>query len=276
MAIFPTQLLPPAAVTALCLGISTQVSATAPCGDFGECKTLIEINASDGDIGFHFLIDGEDLNSVRLENPDGAKVFEDIAKGALAEQKLTETFAESSEPLCWPDPEADPDDEIVSLEEFLERWQAGTYTFIGKGDEGEKLEGETELSYALPAAPTNLDYSGGLISWSSGDDLGNCGSFAQLSALVDDGVLPVHPVNVVIAIWEVVLEAEDGSGLKFSIRLPASQMSVTVPTEYLNTLADDTLAKIEVGAITADDNATFTELGDICLNEVEGCEEGEE
>ena len=38
-------------------------------------------------------------------------------------------------------------------------------------------------------------------------------------------------------------------------------------------LPDDTPVKIEVGAIGADDNATFTEEDGFCVNEVEGCEE---
>jgi len=122
------------ACAVLVLGTSTLVTATEPCGDFGACKVLIEINASDGDIGFHFLMDGDDLNSARIDDPNGAKVFEDQAKGPLRQQKLTETFAESAEPLCWPDPDADPDEEIVTLEEFLERWAAGTYAFSGMGD----------------------------------------------------------------------------------------------------------------------------------------------
>jgi len=90
-----------ALAAALVLGLGTTVvTATAPCDDFGECKVLIEINATDGDIGFHFLMDGDDLNSARINDPNGLKVFEDQAKGPLKEQKLTETFAESAEPLC--------------------------------------------------------------------------------------------------------------------------------------------------------------------------------
>jgi hypothetical protein len=53
-----------AAGVVLVLGTGTTVArATEPCGDFGECKALIEINATDGDIGFHFLMDGDDLTS---------------------------------------------------------------------------------------------------------------------------------------------------------------------------------------------------------------------
>ena len=267
------------AVVALGTG-TTAAGATEPCGDFGECKALIEINATDGDIGFHFLMDGDDLNSARLSDPNGVKVFEDHAKGPLLEQKLTETFAESAEPLCWPDPEADPDEEIVTLAEFLERWSPGTYAFAGMGDGGEKSEGETELTHELPAAPASVDFDGSVISWGAGNDLGNCGSSAELDDLVADGALPVHPEDVPVAAWEVVLEpdVEDGDPtgqLVFSIRVPGdiSTTAVTVPADYLASLPDDTPVKIEVGAIGLDDNATFSEVGGFCVNEVEGCED---
>jgi hypothetical protein len=259
---------------------TTVVTATEPCDDFGECKVLIEINATDGDIGFHFLMDGDDLNSARIFDPDGVKVFEDQAKGPLHEQKLTEVFAESAEPLCWADPEADPDDEIVTLEEFLERWTAGTYLFTGKGDEGEKAGGETELTFALPAAPAEVDFDGSVISWEAGDDLGNCASTEELDDLVLDGVLPEHPMDVAVAAWEVVLEpdVEDGDptgALTFTIRVAGDiePKEVTVPADYLASLPFDTPVKVEIGAIGVYDNATFTEEDGFCVNEDEGCEE---
>jgi len=269
-----------AAVVSLVLGVGTAiVTATEPCGDFGECKALIEINAKDGDIGFHFLMDGDDLNSAKILDPDGKKVFEDKAKGPLKKQKLTETFAESAEPLCWPDPDADPDEEIVTLEEFLERWTAGYYVFTGMGDEGEKSSGMTELTYYLPAAPSNVDFDGSVISWTAGDDLGNCASNMELDDLVDDGVLPEHPEDVEVSAWEIVLEPDvddgDATGaLKFTVRVAGDidPKEVTVPADYLASLPDDTPVKIEVGAIGVDDNATFSEEDGFC-NEVGGCEE---
>lgn len=267
------------AVVTLVLGVGTAVvTATEPCDDFGECKALIEINATDGDIGFHFLMDGDDLKSAKIVDPNGKKVFEDKAKGPLKKQKLTETFAESAEPLCWPDPEADPDDEIVTLEEFLERWTAGTYVFKGKGDKGEKSRGETELTYELPAAPADVAFDGSVISWTAGDDLGNCASFAELVMLVNDGLLPEHPEDVEVAAWEIVLEPDVDDGdptgsLKFTVRVAGdiAIKAVTVPADYLASLPDDTPVKIEVGAIGVDDNATFSEEDDFCVNEVGGC-----
>ncbi|MEE8120847.1 MAG: hypothetical protein V3T55_04925 [Anaerolineales bacterium] len=270
------------------MAITTVAMATEPCEDFGECKVLIEINSTDGDIGFHFLVDGDDLNSTRIHDPNGAKVFEDYARGPLREQKLTETFAESAEPLCWMDPEAEEDwEDIVTLEEFLDRWAEGTYVFSGSGDEGEKLTGETNLTYELPAAPKDLMFNDkkGVISWAAGDDLGNCASFGELTALVTAGVLSTHPGAVEVDAWEVVFEPDVDDGiplgqLKFTIRVSGdlddfAPLAVTVPQEYLDSLPNDTPAKIEVGAIGGEDNATFTEIFDICVNEDEGCEEEE-
>lgn len=251
--------------------------ATEPCGDFGECKAIIEINASDGDIGFHFLMDGEDLIEGRIDGPDGAKVFQEKAKGPLAEQTLTETFVESAEPLCWNSPEAEPGEEIVTLDEFLDRWPAGTYLFSGKGEGGEKAEGETELTYELPAAPASLAFDGTTITWTAGTDLGNCASTFELGLLVQT-VLPVHPMNVVVDAWEVVLvpDVEDGDPLgqlPFSVRVPGdATLAVSVPPEYLAALPADTAVKIEVGAIGGEDNATFTEADGFCVNVDQGCD----
>jgi hypothetical protein len=268
-----------AAGAVLALGTGTNAATAAePCGDFGECKALIEINGTDGDIGFHFLMDGDDLNSGRLFDPLGAKVFEDEAKGALRDQKLTELFAESAEPLCWNDPEADPDEEIVTLEEFLARWMSGSYVFTGMGDGGEKSEGETELTHEIPAAPADVAFDGSMISWAAGNDLGKCASQAHLNDLVAADVLPVHPENVPVVAWEIVLEpdVEDGDptgNLVFSARVSGgiAPKQVTVPADYLGSLPANTPVKIEVGAIGVNDNATFTEVGGFCVNDDGGC-----
>lgn len=262
------------------------LGATEPCDDFGECKALIEINATDGDIGFHFLMDGDALQAAQINDPNGTKVFEDKAKGPLSEQTLTETFAESDEPLCWEDPEADEDEEIVTLEEFLDRWTPGTYFFTGRSEGGEMSSGQTQLTFNLPAAPDDVDFDGSVISWEAGDTLGNCADFDDLTALFMAGVLPQHPIDVPVAAWEVVLEpdVEDGEltesgaligSLEFNVRVAGDTAlkQVTVPADYLASLPADTPVKIEVGAIGVDDNATFSEEGDFCINEDEGCED---
>jgi len=283
-----------AAGAMLAMAVANVATATEPCEDFGECKVLIEINASDGDAGFHFLMDGDDLNSARIRDPDGRKVFEDEAKGPLREQKLTETFAESAEPLCWDDGSGE---DFVTLAEFLELWTPGDYTFEGSGDDGEKSEGETELTFALPAAPADVDFdddeisgSYGTISWGFGDDLGNCADGAAAIAALDNEFEEFSLLTVPVApgggdgieAWEVVLEPDvcddDPFGaLKFTVRLPGniSSLEVAVPAEYLASLPPNTLVKTEVGAIGGEDNATFSEEGDFCVNG-DACEECEE
>lgn len=262
--------------------VAADAAATEPCGDFGECKVLVETNASDGDIGFHFLMDGDDLRTAALFNPGYRKIFAYTTRRELGEQYLTETFAESAEPLCFdPATDDDPgndDEDFVTLEEFIDRWTAGTYYFFGIGDGWELSFGESELTFNLPAAPADLEYNEemddgeieGEISWAPGDDLGECSDGMEL--------LPMAPGDVPVAAWEVVLEPDvDGilGTYSYKVRIPgdAAELEVEVPDDYLATLPDNTPVKIEVGAIGFDDNATFSEEGDICVNETEenGC-----
>ena len=273
----------------LTIGMST-ASAREPCDDFGECKVLIEINSSDGDIGFHWKGDASNLKSMHIFDPFKRKVFVNRGFGPLRKQTITETFGESSEPLCWNDPDADLEDleNIVTLRDFRRIWKPGTYKFIGvaskhgnKPYKKEILRGETELTYNLPAAPQNLGFSGGVISWTNGNDLGNCaplsGSVGQetISEVLD---IITDPALVPVAAFEIVLEPDVESGdptgsLVYSIRVPGDTFSVEVPSLYLASLPEDTPVKIEVGAIGFDDNATFTEEDGFCVNEMEGCED---
>jgi hypothetical protein len=250
-------------------GIVTDAQATEPCGDFGECKVLIEINSSDGDIGFHWLADGDELKSTRIRDPKGKLVYTNRAFGPLREQTLTETFGESAEPLCFvPDPEdQEPDfdpDEVVTLEDFVERWADGTYRIRGWAKGGEKLRGKTELTYLLPAAPQALDFDGSTITWEYGTDLGNC---TPENEEYPKGVRLLAATE--IDVYEVVLEPEvDGpvGNQTFTVRVPGGVTAVTVPQEYLLSLGDGTPVKFEVGAIGGEDNATFTEKGDCMVS----------
>ena len=56
--------------TLLTLACLSQVSrADEPCGELDECRVLIEINASDGDIGFHVLFDAEGWTQATISDP---------------------------------------------------------------------------------------------------------------------------------------------------------------------------------------------------------------
>jgi hypothetical protein len=244
-------------------------TADQPCGELEECRVLIEINASAGDIGFHVLFDAEGWDQARIIGPDGKKIFREQASGRLRNQKLTENFFESAEPVCEAALAQDPDDEVVTLPEFLERFPAGVYDFRVKLKKSGELAGATTLTHNIPAAPAEVDFDGSRISWRYGNDLGVCTTFPPGFVLAGEGD---------IIGYEVVLEPEDVafSKFKFTIQVPSrvpapAAYSITVPAEYLASLPVNTPLKVEVGAIERRPNGsfgnqTFTEENGFCNN----------
>jgi hypothetical protein len=253
---------------AVVLGICTTLAtADEPCGDLEECRAFIEINASDGDIGFHVLLDAEGWQQARIIDPDGKIIFHEQAHGPLKDQKLTENFFESAEPLCEEElVEEGEDDEVVTLPEFLERFPAGPYQFRNKLEGGEELAGITMFTHKIPAAPVEVDFDGSVISWEYGDDLDACTTFPEGFMLAEEGD---------IVGYEVVLEPEDDAlgSFKFTVQVPSDVNSVTVSAEYLSSLDANTPLKVEVGAIErrfdallneSFGNTTFTEEDGFC------------
>lgn len=253
-------------------------SADVPCGggEIDECRAYIEMNATDGDIGFHGLVDAEGWVWTQITDPDGHKLLKEQAKGSLKDQTLTETFFESEEPICSADLVEEPGEEVVTLEEFFDRFPAGLYEFRTKLPEGGMLAGWTEVTHALPAAPDDIAFDGSTITWGPGEDLDECepeeGSGAG---------------EVGIAAYQVVLEpdfdAEEPADEPFAARIfsvfvPPEVNAVTVPLQFLDSFPDDTPVKVEIIAIEERPNGSLgnqvaAEEDGFCLNEVEGCEE---
>jgi hypothetical protein len=237
-------------------------AAVAPSGavELDEAFLRIEINATDGDVGFHVKFDGKAWKEMEIKSPNGTEIYEVEAGGALRRQGLTENFFESAEPTCEEQP----------LRAFLRRFPEGTYKFRGTTIDGKVLKGEADLSHALPAAPNIAAFDGSMfasgdpvvIGWIPGTDLGNCHD----QALVDDGIIP-DPAGVPVDGWEVVVEPNEeelealGLPLRvFSVQLLPGQLSATVASEYLQQYVDAgiTTFKFEVGAKTGE-NQTFSE-----------------
>ena len=253
----------------LLTGFGLAVMADEPCGELDECRALIEINATDGDVGFHVLLDAEGWTEARITDPDGKKIFEERDFNGLREQKLTENFFESAEPPCWweeGDDDVDWDeDEVVTLAEFLTLFPAGFYEFRNKLEMGGQIAGSTLFTHVIPAAPIDVEFDGEVISWDydvdAEDVLGQCEA--------PDGLV----IAEVLAGFEVVMEPEDDavSSFTYSIRVPPDASEVSVPAEYLAALPDDTPLKVEVGAIELRPNGsfgnqTFTEEDGFCNN----------
>lgn len=251
---------------AACLLVSAMLATNATAQEeFDELKALIEINATDGDVGFHVLGDAGSWRYYRIKDPMGSVILSMRARNGLADQGLTEEFFESSEPLCEPDSE-EPDERVVTLAEFLARFPEGDYSFFARGIENERIIGETAFTYNLPAAP-NVELTEDMvfpaddvvIMWEPGDDLGESCSD---QSLVNDGIIP-DPASVPVEFWEVVVEVDDDDAPSnvFVAQVPAEQNFVSVPQDFLQPFLDMGFSefKFEIGAIEESSNATFSE-----------------
>jgi hypothetical protein len=140
----------PAALAALALLAATPAALAQANDDedeleipFDEAELFFELNDTDGDLGIHAVIDGEDWRSLFIEGPNEKLMLAVRARGMLRKQGLTELLFESAEPGF--------DD--LAPEEFFERFPEGTYEIEALTLEGEELESEIEISHVMPAPP---------------------------------------------------------------------------------------------------------------------------
>jgi hypothetical protein len=248
-------------------GAAPLATADEPCenggGDpLGECRVLIEINATDGDIGFHVLFDGEGWTQAEIFDPADSKIFDetvtDGTDAKLAMQEMTENFFESTEPPC--ELELADGGLFQTLADFVLLFPEGEYDF--SLDSGAQT-GTTTLTHVIPAAPADVDFDGKDITWEYGDDLGECTTWPV-------GFEPADESEIIG--YEVVLEPDDDelAPFSFSIRVPPDVNRVRVPKDYLAGLEADVPLKVEVGAIEDRDgffgNQTFSEEDGFCNN----------
>ena len=117
---------------------------------FDEARLFFELNDTDGDLGIHGKIDGDEWSKLESEDPRDRKMLNIKVKGRLKRQGLTELFFESAEPTF---DELDPED-------FFARFPQGEYDIEGKTLDGEAKESEVWLSHVIPAAPDGVTING--------------------------------------------------------------------------------------------------------------------
>jgi hypothetical protein len=196
-----------------------------------EATLIVEVNDTEGDAGLQFFLDADPWDSMVISDPTGRIVLDIDTRGRLNGWGMTELFSESNEP---------PFDE-VPLKRFKKRFPEGTYTFRGTDIEGRRLVGRATLSHDIPDGPQILTPADGstvahtnvLASWAS----------------------PPEPPGIHIVGYRAIVEREDPLRV-FSVELPASVTSVTIPSEFLES---GTEYKLEVQAIEDSGNWTFSE-----------------
>ena len=113
---------------------------------FDEAKVFVELNDTDGDLGFHALIDGEAWKLLNIVDPNDVVLLEIQNAGSLRQQGLTELSFESVEPSF---------DEL-SPESFFDRFPEGEYEISGLSIDGGAMRGATDLTHVMPAPPIIL------------------------------------------------------------------------------------------------------------------------
>jgi len=208
-------------------------SATRDCraGEvpFEIAKIYWEYNASANDLGVHVSLDAEDWRRLRIFKPNKQPIFGVQGRGAYRELGMTELFFEGAEP---------------SLDEFplaglLARFPEGEYEIRGRTVDGQVLESDVMFSHAIPAGPTVSAVVG------PGDSL----VISWTPVTSPPPGFPDKPINIVG--YQVIVDP-------FQVTVPATTTSVTVPPEFVASLASG-VQPYEVLAIEASANQTLTE-----------------
>lgn len=231
---------------------------------FDEARLFFELNDTDGDLGIHGKVDGDEWKYLEIEDPHDRRMLNIRVQGRLKRQGLTELFFESAEPTF---DELDPD-------KFFRRFPQGEYEIEGVTLDGEERESEVYLSHVIPAAPDVvrvngvdaaedcdaelplIDPTGGVvISWDPvtmshaakhGDD-----------GLGIDGIIDVRYYEVVVEI--------DESDFKSVANLPPTTNEWTLPEDFFE-LSEEGEYKFEILVRTnvydADGDPVLVEIDD--------------
>jgi hypothetical protein len=218
------------------------IAGTAFAGDRGSMATkripldaatmIVEVDATKGDAGAQFFLDGEPWKSMVVSGPNGRTLLEIDAEGRLKGWGLTELFAETNEP---------PFDE-VPLEEFKQRFPEGRYTFVGETVEGEKLVGSARLSHDIPDGPE-------IVAPADGETVAEKGVVARWNG-------PPEPAGIEIVGYRVIVTGEDPLRI-YSVDLPATARRVPIPSAFLE---PGTEYELEIQAIEESGNQTFSTI----------------
>jgi hypothetical protein len=193
---------------------------------------IVEVDATAGDAGAQFFLDGEPWRSMTISGPNGRTLLEIDAEGRLKGWGLTELFSETNEP---------PFDE-VPLEKFKKRFPEGRYTFVGTTVEGDKLVGKARLSHDIPDGPRITSPADG--------------ATVTRTNVVARWVGPPEPPGVDIVGYRVIATREDPLRV-YSVDLPAATNSVPIPAAFLE---PGTEYELEIQAIEESGNQTFNTI----------------
>ena len=216
---------------------------------FSVAKVFFQLNDTDGDLGFHAIIDGEPWKNLEIESPDERVLLGISTRSKLRRQGLTELRFESAEP---PFDELDPS-------VFFSRFPEGIYEVDADTLDGGELESEVLITHVLPAAPENLRVSGVVVPADCDED--PIPVIAGAILISWDPVTSSHPDlgspgPIAISRYEVSVEREESTALKLTADLEPGQTFFSVPSDLI---ASGDEIKFQVLATDAGGNETSSE-----------------
>ena len=240
---------------------------------FDEARLFFELNDTDGDLGIHGKIDGDEWKYLEIEDPRDRKMMHVWVRGRLRRQGLTELFFESAEPPFEGEDSLDP-------ERFFKRFPEGEYDIEGITLDGEERESEVYLSHVIPAAPDGITVNGATlpegcdgelpvinptggvtISWNA-VTMSHAAKWAgdeDKIALGEDGPIQVR-------YYEVVVEVDETDFKSTSIIPPQDGVnSWTLPEDFFG-LSEEGEYKIEILVRTN----IFDDDGELVVVDVDG------
>lgn len=192
---------------------------------FGDADVFLELNNTDGDLGFHSSIDGDAWKYLSIEDPRDRKILHISTGGKLRRHGLTQLDFESAEPSF--------DD--LNPRVFFRRFPEGEYEIEGRTIDGQEMESTAMLTHLLPGPPENIAVNG--VELPDGCDeppvLDDSGSLV----ITWDEVTESHPElgrtgePVEVVYYQVVLEQID-LGLAFTADLPPEATEIIVPETF--------------------------------------------
>lgn len=205
-------------------------------------KLLIEHNATDEDTGFQGFGDGEPWNELNITGPDGEAILNVSPEGNLNGFGLTELFFETSE----------PENDEVPIETVLARLDEGQYSFSGEIVDADDNALTATLTHAIPEGPeltgpedgeTGVDPSNVVISWE------------PVTTDLNDQAINIVGYQVIVELDEEPQYPAGFAHPVFSVYLPATTTSVTVPAAFMES---DESYSYEVLAIEESGNQTLS------------------
>ncbi len=196
---------------------------------FARTNLYIEYNASAGDIGVQLSLDGQPWKLLSIFDPAGRRISTIQNRGSLRLQGFTELFWESSEP---------PLSELP-LPVFFARFPEGEYDFEGLTIAGEIIEGTAVFTHAIPEVPVVIWPEPGVEQ--DPENLDICWKDVP------------NPPGSEIVQYQVTVTTIL-TKRTFSVHVPATVTSVSVPAEFMEFATD---YEFEVLAIEAGHNQTI-------------------